>query len=119
MTRLNWSSRQSPADLDEPPPAPDYNFDYRRNTEPGKPSWPERHGKDRFGPALMAKAWKAGLVVVAEIEGLPHPVAAVETRWLKGVLQVKVTGNWMTPDRLRTKRTVKGLDSTGLLTGEE
>lgn len=117
--RLNWASRQSPGDFDNSVPVEiDYSFDYRRNTEPGKPSWPERHGPDRFGPALIGKSWKAGLVVVAQIDGLPHPVAAIETRWSNGVLVVKVSGSWCVPDRLWTRKTVKGLDSTGLLTGE-
>lgn len=115
--RLNWNQRQSPTDLDDSPnTTPDYSFDYRRGTQHGEPSWPERHGKERFGPALIGKAWKAGLVVVAEVEGFPHPIAATESRWgSAGVLQVKVSGSWVIPDRLWTRTTVRGLDSTGLL----
>lgn len=118
MSRLNWAnSRQSPTDQDDITPSePDYNFDYRRCSEPGKPSWPERHGPERFGPALIGKAWKRGLVVVAEIEGLPHPVAAVETRWgAAGVLEVRCAEGWRVPVRLYTRNTVKGLTSTGLI----
>lgn len=115
--RLNWNQRQSPTDIDDSPNTlPDYSFDYIRGTKHGEPSWPERHGKERFGPALIGKAWKAGLVVVAEVAGFPHPVAAVETRWgAAGVLQVKVSGCWMVPNRLFTRATVKGMDATGLL----
>lgn len=121
MSRLNWAnSRQSPTDQDDITPSePDYNFDYRRCVEPGQPSWPERHGKERFGPALIGKSWRAGLVVVAKIEGLPHPVAAVETRWAgKGILQVKSTGLWYVPERIWTRDTVRGLSSCGELLTE-
>lgn len=120
MARLNWAnSRQSPTDQDDITPSEtDYSFDYRRSTVPGTASWPERHGKERFGPALIGKAWKTGLVVVAEIEGLPHPVAAVETRWLKGILQVKTLGNWYLPERIWTRKTPKGLSSCGELLEE-
>lgn len=117
MTRLRWNERQSPTDLDDSPDTlPDYSFDYRRCTEHGKPSWPEKHGKEKFGPALIGKAWKAGLVVVAEVEGFPRPVAVTESRWgAAGVLQVRVSGSWCIPERLWTRTTVRGLDSTGLL----
>lgn len=120
MTRLNWSSRQSPTDLDEPPVKPSYEFDLRRNTSPGaKSSWPERLQGERFGPTFIGKSWKAGLVVVAEIEGLPHPVAAVETRWgAHKVLEVKTLGAWYVPDRIWTRRTPKGLSSCGELLEE-
>lgn len=120
MTRLRWNERQSPTDLDDSPNTlPNYSFDYTRGTKHGEPSWPERHGKERFGPALIGKAWKAGLVVVAEVEGFPHPVAATETRWgAAGVLEVKCSEGWRIPNRLWTRDTVKGLDSTGLLIEE-
>lgn len=114
--RLNWNDRQGPGDFDNTAPvAPDYSFDYTRGSKPGEPSWPERHGKEKFGPSLIGKSWRAGLVVVAEVEGQPHPVAVVESRWSAGALQVKVSGCWMVPDRLFTRNTVKGMDATGLL----
>lgn len=118
--RLNWAARQSPGEFDEsgPPPKPTYEFDLRRSAEPGTPSWPTKVQGQTFGPSFIGKAWKAGLVVVAEIDGLPHPVAAIETKWLNGVLVVKVSGSWCVPDRLWTRASVKGMDSTGLLTGE-
>lgn len=117
MSRLRWNERHGPDEFDDTAPStPDYSFDYRRNTTSGSSSWPERHGPDRFGPALIGKAWKAGLVVVAEVQGLPHPVAVTESRWgAQGVLQVKVSSCWQIPERIWTRDTVKGLDSTGLL----
>jgi hypothetical protein len=112
VSRLNWNSRQSPTDFDDTaPPAPNYAFDHRRSLEPGTPSWP-----DKFGPSSVSKAWKHGLVVVAEIDGIPHPVAVTKSRWgASGVLQVEVQGNWLVPERVWTRDSVKGLSSTGEL----
>lgn len=120
MTRLNWNQRQSPGELDDSPSVkPTYEFDFRRNTTPGSSSWPEKFQGEKFGPSFIGKAWKAGLVVVAEVEGFPHPVAVTESKWItQGVLAVKVSGSWLIPNRLWTRTTVKGLDSTGLLTGD-
>lgn len=119
-TRLNWSSRQSPTDLDQPPSkVVDYNFDYRRSMEPGKPSWPEKHSGVKFGPAFIKKAWQSGLVVVAEIHDFPHPVAAMEVRWgAAGVLEIKVAEGWRVPERIWTRPDARGLTSTGLLIEE-
>lgn len=120
MTRLNWSnSRQSPTDQDDITPSEiDYRFDYRRCTEPGKPSWPEKHSGQKFGPSFIKKAWQKGLVVVADV-GLPHPVAAMDVQWAaSGVLQVRCAEGWRVPDRIWTRDTVKGLTSTGLLIEE-
>lgn len=120
MTRLNWSSRQSPTDLDTPPEkVVDYTFDYRRSTEPGKPSWPEKHSNQKFGPSFIKKAWQSGLVVVAEIEGFPHPVAAMEVRWgAAGVMEVRTLEGWKVPERLFTRPNAKNLTSSGLLIEE-
>lgn len=120
MTKLNWNARQSPTDLDDSPNiTASYEFDYRRSSTPGTPSWPERHGKEKFGPAIVKKAWKSGLVVVAEVEGFPHPVAAQEVRWgAAGVLEVKTLEGYRIPLRLYTRASAKGLDSTGLLIEE-
>lgn len=119
-SRLNWNSRQSPTDMDETAPTkPSYEFDLRRNATPGSPSWPAKVQGETFGPTFIGKSWRAGLVVVAEIEGLPHPVAATETKWSNGVLVVKVNGNWLVPERIWTRTTVRGLDSTGLLIEKE
>lgn len=120
MTRLRWNERQSPTDLDDSPDVTvDYSFDYTRGTQHGEPSWPEKHSGQKFGPSFIGKAWKAGLVVVAEVEGFPHPVAVTESKWVaQGVIAVKVSGSWLIPNRLWTRDTVKGLDSTGLLIEE-
>lgn len=123
MPRLNWANRQSPGEFDEtaPPAKPTYEFDLRRDTSPGaKSSWPERLQGEKFGPTFIGKAWRANLVVIAEIAGYPHPVAAVETRWNKAkVLEVKDQGRWHIPERLYTKKSVKGLMATGELLEEE
>lgn len=111
MSRLNWtSSRQGPGDFDDTAPStPSYAFDHTRNTHGGD-SWPTG-----FGPSVISKAWKNGLVVVAELERLPHPVAVTESRWAKGtkVLEVKTQGSWLVPDRVYTRDSVAGLMSTG------
>lgn len=115
-TRLNWSSRQSPTDLDEPPSkVVDYSFDYHRCCEPGKPSWPEKHSGVRFGPSFIRKAWASGLVVYAEIEGWPYPVAVKEAQWTANCLEVVTTAGPRIPQRLFTRDSVKGLMSTGEL----
>lgn len=110
MSKLNWANRHDPGEFDvTAPTATTLEFDHRRNTVPGSDSWPKG-----FGPAVISKAWKVGLVVVAEIENYPHPVAAVESRWNKAhVLEVKVPEGWRIPDRLYTRDSVKGLRSTG------
>lgn len=117
VSRLNWNHRQGPEDFDDTaPPAVNYQFDYTRNTIPGSSSWPEKHGTEKFGPSLVRKAWKSGLVVVAEIEGFPYPVAAMELRWAAaGVLEVKTLEGYAIPKRLWTRTTTKGLTSSGLL----
>lgn len=121
MGRLNWAARQSPGEFDEsgPPPKPTYEFDLRRSAEPGTPSWPAKVQGQTFGPSFIGKAWKAGLVVVAEIDGLPHPVAATETKWSNGILVVKCAEGWRPPERIWTRKTVKGLSSCGELLSEE
>jgi hypothetical protein len=110
--RLNWNDRQGPGDFDNTAPAVKvYNFDHRRSTAPGTQSWP-----DKFGPKSVADAWRNGLVVVAEVEGIPHPVGVTKSRWgASGVLQVEVQGNWLVPERVWTRDSVKGLSSTGEL----
>lgn len=112
--RLNWSStRHGPGEFDNSAPeTPRYDFDHTRNVMPGGQSWPEG-----FGPASIRKAWAHGLVVIAELEEVPHPVAVTEARWVKGtkVLQVRVSGCWLIPSRLYTRDTVAGLKSTGEL----
>lgn len=112
MSRLNWNNRQSPTDFDATaPPDADYSFDYRRNTTPGGKSWPEK-----FGPAVIRKAWTSGLVVVAEVEGFPYPVAVTESRWNKAkVLEVKTLEGYRIPDHIWTRPDARGLTSSGLL----
>lgn len=114
MPRLNWvSSRHGPGEFDNSAPeAPDLSFDHRRNVIPGGQSWP-----DKFGPANIRKAWKAGLVVVAEIPGFPHPVAVSEARWTewKKILLVSTLEGWKVPDRIWTRPDARNLTSSGLL----
>jgi hypothetical protein len=111
MSRLNWNQRHGPDEFDNTAPAqPTYDFDHRRNTTPGASSWPEK-----FGPANIRKAWKAGLVVVAEIEGFPHPVAVSEARWMAQVLEVKTLEGYRIAERLWTRPDARGLKSTGEL----
>jgi len=109
--RLNWQQRQGPQDFDDITPTRErFDFDHRRNTTPGSQSWPEK-----FGPAVIRKAWKAGLVVVAEVEGYPHPVAVQEARWEAQTLTVKVLEGWKVAERIWTRPDAKGLTSSGLL----
>jgi len=108
--------RQSPTDLDEAGAvAPSLEFDYRRGTQHGEPSWPEKHAGMKFGPSLIRKALAAGLVVVAEIEGFPYPVAVKEARWMAGVLEVSALESWKVPERLFTRTTMKGFTVGGIL----
>ena len=122
MARLNWNARQGPGDFDESVPVEiDYSFDYRRSTIPGTPSWPEKHSGIKFGPAFIKQAWKAGLVVYAEIQGFPMPVAVREARWGKhGVLEIKTLEGYRIAERLFTRPNAKGLTSCGeLIEGEQ
>lgn len=111
--RLNWNSRQGPGDFDATAPQPvRYDFDHTRNVIPGSQSWPEK-----FGPSSIKKAWKAGLVVVAEIQGFPHPVAVSEARWARfgKILEVKTLEGYRIADRIWTRPDARGLQSTGEL----
>lgn len=112
MSRLNWNNRQSPDDFDNTAPQQvSYEFDHTRNVTPGCKSWP-----DKFGPSSIGKAWKAGLVVVAEVEGIPYPVAAAKSRWgAAGVIEVECLEGWKVPNRIWTRTSAKGLTSSGLL----
>lgn len=114
--------RHSPTDLDDAPeeksrPTPsiaNMQFDYRYKG--GAKPWPERHkfSQVKFGPALIKTAWKVGLVVIAEIEGFPHPVAVTESRWnAANCFEVKTAEGWRLPSRVRTLKNIKGLQSTG------
>jgi hypothetical protein len=111
VSRLRWNDRHGPDDFDNTaPPEPKFDFDYTRNVTPGGQSWPEK-----FGPANIRKAWAAGLVVYAEIDDWPYPVAVKEAQWTAGVLEVKTIAGPRIPRRLFTRATVKGLQSTGEL----
>lgn len=114
MTRLNWSSRSSPTDLDTPPDKTvSYEFDHRRSVEPGKPSWPEK-----FGPSSITKALKAGLIVCAEIEGFPHPIAIKQAKWSGQVLMVVTLEGNKIAERIWTRPNAKGLTVGGVLMEE-
>lgn len=116
MTRLNWSSRQSPTDLDDSPNVtvgpPEFDYTHKGGATP----WPERHKFTgiKFGPALIKAAWKAGLVVIAEVDGFPNPVAVTEARWNAAkCFEVKCQEGWRLPRRIRTLTSTRGLQSTG------
>lgn len=111
MTRLNWSSRQSPGDLDTPPDKTvRYDFDHRRNVTPGAQSWPEK-----FGPSTITKALKSGLIVCAEIEGFPYPVAIKQAKWSGQVLMVVTLEGERIANRIFTRPNAKGLTVGGIL----
>lgn len=118
--RLNWNQRQGPGDFDDTAPTkPTYEFDLRRNTIPGGQSWPERLQGERFGPRFVERAWKAGLIVIAEIPSLPFAVTATEVKWSSGILVVNTAEGWRTPDRVYTRKTMAGIDSTGIVRGDK
>lgn len=108
--------RRSPTDLDESPavdPGPP-QFDYTH--QGGATPWPQRHRFTgiKFGPALVKAAWKAGLVVVAEVNGFDHPVAVTEARWNAAkCFEVKTLEGWRLPNRIFTRVDARGLKSTG------
>lgn len=116
---MNNETRHSPTDLDEPDEKPKLTretlqFDYRYKG--GATPWPERHkfSKVKFGPALVKAAWKAGLVVVAYVDGFPNPVAVTESRWNAAkCFEVKCAEGWRLPLRIRTLTSTRGLQSTG------
>lgn len=111
--------RYSPTDLDIPderptPSAANMQFDYRHRG--GATPWPVRHKFTgiKFGPALLKRAWKDGLIVIAYIEGFPNPVAVTESRWNAAkCFEVKTLEGWKLPSRLRTLTSSRGLRSTG------
>jgi hypothetical protein len=122
VSRLNWANaRHNPGEFDNSAPTEaSYEFDIHRDTRPGAPSsWPERINGQKFGPAFIKKAWQSGLVVIAEIEGFPHPVAVAEARWEGQVLEVKCQEGFRVADRIWTRPNAKGLTSTGLLIEED
>jgi len=122
MTKAYRIVRQSPTDLDDESPVAATGppqFDYRHKG--GSKPWPEKHKFTgiKFGPALIKAAWKGGLTVIAYVEGFPHPVAITETRWnVAKCFEVKTLEGWKLPERIRTLKNVKGLQSTGEYTGE-
>jgi hypothetical protein len=112
--RLNWQQRQSPGDYDDVTPTEQtLEFDYTH--QGGAEPWPLKHGSIKFGPALIRRAWESGLVVYAEIENWPHPVAVREAQWTGGVLEVKTLDGPRIPLRLFTRAIAAGLTSSGLL----
>ena len=114
--RLNWvSSRQGPGEFDNSAPeALSLEFDYTHVG--GASPWPEKHGKIKFGPALIRKAWAAGLIVYAVVEGFPYPIAVKEAAWTKNhVLVVKTLEGERPPTRLFTRTDCRGMNSSGLL----
>lgn len=113
-------TRQSPTDLDDSgDKAPSLEFDYTRGSKPGESSWPERHAGMRFGPGLIRRALASGLVVVAEIDGFPYPVAIKEARWTGGVLEVVTLDGPRVPSRLYTRTSLKGFTVGGILVNND
>lgn len=105
----NWSSRQSPSDLDTPPQLePVLDFDIRRNSEYGRTTWPEKHFGQKFGPAFINKALKAGKYVLADIEDFPRPVVVQGARWVGPVLEVLTLEGYRIPERVFTLESLKG-----------
>lgn len=112
-------SRQSPMDLDVPDERPtpskeNMQFDYRHRG--GATPWPERHkfSRVKFGPSLIKTAWKVGLIVLAEVDGFPNPVAVTESRWNAAkCFEVKCQEGWRLPLRIYTRASVRGLSATG------
>ena len=114
MARLNWQQRQGPQDFDDTAPTDtplDFDYTHAGGVEP----WPARHGTMKFGPSLIKKAWAAGLVVVAEIEGFPYPVAVTDSHWFDSIFEVKTLEGWKIPKRIWTRPDAKNLTSSGLL----
>lgn len=119
MPRLNWANRQSPGDFEvSAPTETSFEFDYTHAG--GANSWPVNHGKVKFGPGLIKKAWAAGLVVYAVIDGFPHPIAVKEAQWTKNhVLEVKTLEGLRLPTRLFTRTSVRGMSTSGELIESE
>ena len=116
MSRLNWNQRHGPDEFDDTAPTTiSYEFDLRRGSKPGQPSWPEKVNGQKFGPSFIRKAWAAGLVVYAEIEGWPYPVAVKEAQWSGQVLTVVTLEGVKIPDHLFTRPNAKNMTSSGLL----
>jgi hypothetical protein len=115
VTKAYRIVRQSPTDLDDESPAvigpPQFDYQHRGGATP----WPERHRFSgvKFGPRLVKAAWKAGLIVLAEIDGFPHPVAVKEARWTGGVFEVETLDGPRIPRRIFTRTDIRGLRSTG------
>jgi len=111
MTRLNWSSRKGPGDLDEPPQLqPVLEFDIRRGD-----GWPTTYFGQKFGPSLIRKAIANGFIVVAEVPDVPYPIAIKEARWCGEVLEVITLEGPRVPNRLFTRTSMKGFTTSGLL----
>lgn len=114
MSRLRWNERHSPTDFDNTaPPAVSLEFDYAHKG--GAEPWPLTHSGIKFGPALITRAWKSGLVVYAEIQDWPHPVAVQKAQWTAGCLEVVTLDGPRIPLRLFTRPDARGLTSSGLL----
>lgn len=114
MSRLNFNSRRSPDDFDNTAPQqPSLEFDYTHKG--GAEPWPLTHSGMKFGPSLIARAWKTGLVVYAEVDGFPYPVAVQKAQWTNHCLEVITLDGPRIPRRLFTRTTTKGLTSSGLL----
>lgn len=109
MPRDRWNQRKTPSDLDQPPQrALVLEFDLRR-------PWPQTYFGQKFGPAYIRKVINAGWLVFAEVDDIPYPVAIKETRWAGDVLEVITLEGPRVADRLFTRKSMRGVTSSGLL----
>ena len=104
MTRLNWSSRQSPTDLDEPPQKlePVLDFELQR-------PWPEKYFGQRFGPSYIRKVLASGRYIMCEISGIPEQWVVSDARWVDNVMEVQTLQGWRVPERLWTLGSLNGV----------
>jgi hypothetical protein len=110
MPRDKYNSRQGPSDLEDVPLKAVLEFDIQR-------PWPQRYFNQRFGPSMVQRALRGGLVVYAEIAEAPYPIAIKEARWVGfgKILEVKTLEGWRVPERLFTRPDVTHLTGSGLL----
>lgn len=102
--RLNWSSRRSPTDLDEPPPKlePVLEFELCR-------PWPEKYFGQRFGPSYLRKVLASGRYIMCEIDTIPEHWPVSDAKWADGVLLVETLQGWKVPTRMWTVASLKGI----------
>src|SRR5258705_9931857 len=97
--RDRYNQRHSPADLDQPPPAPVLEFDYTR-------PWPTRHFGKAFGPSMITNALKGGFYVLCELADTPphwpQQWAVDGARWQGEALEIHCLHGGRLPTRIWT-----------------